>query len=100
MSEVPLNRRHNYPITPGRGGLVLKAHIWLYHSTLGSRVIKKKEEDLAEVDEAEGAVGRDEDVAGVRVAIDPPVLEQLRVCVRESVCEREFVCGESECVCL
>jgi len=26
-----------------REGLVLKAHRWLYHSTLGSRVIKKKE---------------------------------------------------------
>ena len=26
-----------------RGGLVFKAHRWLYHSTLGSRVIKKKE---------------------------------------------------------
>ena len=25
-----------------RGGLVLKAHRWLYHSTLGARVIKKK----------------------------------------------------------
>jgi len=25
-----------------RGGLVFKAHRWLYHSTLGSRVIKKK----------------------------------------------------------
>ena len=25
-----------------RGGLVCKAHRWLYHSTLGSRVIKKK----------------------------------------------------------
>ena len=25
-----------------RGGLVFKAHIWLYHFTLGSRVIKKK----------------------------------------------------------
>jgi len=25
-----------------RGGLVVKAHRWLYHSTLGSRVIKKK----------------------------------------------------------
>jgi len=25
-----------------RGGLVLKAHILLYHSTLGLRVIKKK----------------------------------------------------------
>ena len=24
------------------GGLVFKAHRWLYHSTLGSRVIKKK----------------------------------------------------------
>jgi len=31
-----------------RGGLVLKAHRLLYHSTLGSRVIKKKKrvEDL------------------------------------------------------
>ena len=26
-----------------RGGLVSKAHRWLYHSTLGSRVIRKKE---------------------------------------------------------
>jgi hypothetical protein len=26
-----------------RGGLVFKAHSWLYHSTLGSRVIKKKQ---------------------------------------------------------
>jgi len=26
-----------------RGGLVFKAHRWLNHSTLGSRVIKKKE---------------------------------------------------------
>jgi len=25
-----------------RGGFVIKAHRWLYHSTLGSRVIKKK----------------------------------------------------------
>ena len=25
-----------------RGGLVFKAHRWLYHSTIGSRVIKKK----------------------------------------------------------
>ena len=25
-----------------RGGLVFKAHRWLYHSTLDSRVIKKK----------------------------------------------------------
>ena len=29
-----------------RGGLVLKAHILLYHSTLGSRVIKKKKSRL------------------------------------------------------
>ena len=37
------------PQTTPRGspvrGLVFKAHRWLYHSTLGSRVIKKKEED-------------------------------------------------------
>ena len=30
-----------------RGGLVFKAHRLLYHSTLGVRVIKKKEEDVA-----------------------------------------------------
>jgi len=29
-----------------RGGLVFKAHRLVYHSTPGSRVIKKKEEDL------------------------------------------------------
>ena len=28
-----------------RGGLVFKADRWLYHSTLGSRVIKKKKEE-------------------------------------------------------
>ena len=28
-----------------RGGLVFKAHRWLYHSTLGSRVVKKKGEE-------------------------------------------------------
>jgi len=28
-----------------RGGLVFKAHGLLYHSTLGSRVIKKKKEE-------------------------------------------------------
>ena len=30
-----------------RGGLVLKAHRLLYHSTLGSRVIKKKKREGA-----------------------------------------------------
>jgi hypothetical protein len=30
-----------------RGGLVFKAHRLLYHSTLGSRVMKKKEEEGA-----------------------------------------------------
>ena len=29
-----------------RGGLVTKAHRWLYHATLGSRVIKKKKRHL------------------------------------------------------
>ena len=28
-----------------RGGLVFKAHRWLFHSTLGSRVIKKKKKE-------------------------------------------------------
>ena len=38
ISEQPLGRN----VKRFRGGLVFKAHIWLYHSTLGSRVIKKK----------------------------------------------------------
>ena len=36
--EHPLGRN----VKRFRGGLVSKAHILLYHSTLGSRVIKKK----------------------------------------------------------
>ena len=32
-------RKH---LTRFLGGLVFKAHRWLYHTTLGSRVIKKK----------------------------------------------------------
>jgi len=41
-----------------RGGLVVKAHRLLYHSTLGLRVIKKKNIDLEfeEVEEAFGVV--------------------------------------------
>jgi len=33
-----------------QGGLVFKAHRWFYHSTLGSRVIKKKKKALLKVD--------------------------------------------------
>jgi len=36
---IPLGGRVVSP--SDRGGLVFKAHRWLYHSTLGSRVIKK-----------------------------------------------------------
>ena len=36
-----------------RGGLIFKARGWLYHSTLGSRVITKRERDLG----IEGDVG-------------------------------------------
>jgi len=32
-----------------QGGLVFKAHRWLHHSTLGSRVIKKKRRNVLEV---------------------------------------------------
>jgi len=35
-----------------QGGLVFKAHRWLYHSTLGSREIKKKKKDDDEEEEA------------------------------------------------
>ena len=45
-----------------RGGLVFKAYIFLYHSTLGSRVIKKKkylEELLGPVRGGVGRVGAD-----------------------------------------
>ena len=43
--QVPLpgTRRRFSNVKRFRGGLVFKAHRWLYHSTLGSRVIKKKE---------------------------------------------------------
>jgi len=50
-SRIPLHR-HCFVRVPGRnvkrfrGGLVFKAHRWLYHSTLGSRVIKKKKKSL------------------------------------------------------
>ena len=40
-----------------RGGLVLKAHRLLYHSTLVSRVIKKKKKNLVKAGELLG-VGR------------------------------------------
>jgi len=53
MSEVPLYSRFQWRGARGggresgavasRGGLVFKAHILLYHPTLGSRVIKKKQ---------------------------------------------------------
>ena len=33
-----------------RGGLVFKAHRWLYHSTRGSRVIKKKKVQIVFLD--------------------------------------------------
>ena len=33
---------HGTNVEQGRGGLVLEAHRFLYHSTLGSRAIKKK----------------------------------------------------------
>jgi len=38
VSEQVLSRN----VERFREGLVFKAHRWLYHSTLGSRVIKKK----------------------------------------------------------
>ena len=41
---------------PPSSGLVFKAHILLYHSTLGSRVIKNKVRDLGAGEE--GAVAR------------------------------------------
>jgi len=34
-----------------RGGLAFKAHRLVYHSTLGLRVIRKKEEDLPQNEE-------------------------------------------------
>ena len=37
-----------------RGGLVFKAHRLVYHSTLGSRVIKKKKKDVAAVEHERG----------------------------------------------
>jgi len=46
MSEVPLHLGDLdalQRLKRFRGGLVFEAHILLYHSTLGSRVIKKKD---------------------------------------------------------
>ena len=43
-----------------RGGLVLKAHRRLYHSTPGLRVIKKKDACQREVPENQAKYGRDE----------------------------------------
>ena len=37
-----------------RGGLVCKAHRLVYHSTLGSRVIKKKKMELGWSDDTSG----------------------------------------------
>ena len=50
-----------------RGGLVFKAHRWLYHSTLGSRVIKKKRKnkDPAPDDETVGGRGAGAESASV-----------------------------------
>ena len=43
-----------------RGGLVFKAHRWLYHRTLGSRVIKKREKKTAcRVEGLEGEKARE-----------------------------------------
>ena len=47
-----------------RGGLVFKAHRFVYHSTLGSRVIKKKKKDRGGVGIEHGVEERD---AGFRV---------------------------------
>jgi len=47
-SRLESNKEEEAPRTPPAsvadpsGGLVFKAHRWLYHSTLGSRVKKKK----------------------------------------------------------
>jgi len=46
MSEIPLYCRQHRPLQTDRSrgidGLVFKAHRLVFHSTLGSRVIKKK----------------------------------------------------------
>ena len=41
IQELLLSRK----VEQFRGGLVFKAHRWLYHSTLGSRIIKRKKKD-------------------------------------------------------
>ena len=48
-----------------RGGLVFKAHRPLYHSTLGSRVIKKKHQEMGLPEKAD--VVTDLDLAEVRL---------------------------------
>jgi len=49
-------RLHSACLKRFRGGLVFKAHRLVYHSTLGLRVIKKKEKRLREVARFRGVV--------------------------------------------
>ena len=75
MSEVPLYREPCSTAESSesfRGGLVFKAHRLVYHSTLGWRVIKKKEVALPGALQHGGIVR-----VGRRVtAILPPCLER------------------------
>ena len=45
-----------------RGGLVFKAQRLVYHSTLGSKVIKKKKKHLNFLDASAGVLGRPQNV--------------------------------------
>ena len=63
------------------GGLVFKAHRWLYHSILGSRVIKKKKKDSCQSNIAERfpteEVCEGANVAGMLVVINPTLGEEF-----------------------
>ena len=65
-----------------RGGLVFKARRWLYHSTLGSRVIKKKKKALLDGHDPRG--GAPWPVVSCCVCVC--VCERERERARERVC--------------
>ena len=80
-----------------RGGLVFKAHRLVYHSTLCSRVIKKKKRDGDLIAVVNAEVGR---MARRRLCNPRRPCEGM-LCVRKTERQRESVCVfERERVCV
>ena len=75
-----------------RGGLVCKAHRWLYHSTLGSRVMKKQKKETRNAGLVRRGVILDEWYRAARVAVLIALL-RLREVTAPSIPE---MCSGSE----